>query len=83
MGVGQYSQTRVLSHVAGSVPLLLLTHVTGPPARHVAMCRCVVMHTPSEGLPALQVVGRVLAEQAALFYATDAQVRLLRVTSGC
>lgn len=32
------------------------------------------MHTPSEGLPALQVVGRVLAEQAALFYATDAQV---------
>lgn len=35
------------------------------------------MHTPSEGLPALQVVGRVLAEQAALFYATDAQVRLV------
>lgn len=38
-------------------------------------CRCVLTHTPSEGLPALQVVGRVLAEQAALFYATDAQVK--------
>ena len=33
------------------------------------------MHTPSEGLPALQVLGRVLHEQAALFYTADAQVR--------
>lgn len=52
-------------------------------------CRCVLTHTPSEGLLALQVVGRVLAEQAALFYATDAQVksffivRVLKIRSVC
>ena len=38
-------------------------------------CRCVLLFTPAEGLPALQVVGRVLHEQAVLYYASEAQVR--------
>jgi hypothetical protein len=32
------------------------------------------MFTPTDGLPALQVVGRVLHEQATLYYAAEAQV---------
>lgn len=38
--------------------------------------RCVLTYNPSEGLPALQVLGRVLQEQAAAFYSADAQRRL-------
>lgn len=47
-----------------------------PPAhpRPTASSRCLLTYTPSEGLPALQVLGRVIHEQALLYYATDAQV---------
>lgn len=60
-----------LTSIFGITPSPQKNHYLAAPCFH---CRCVLMHTPSEGLPALQVVGRVLAEQAALFYATDAQV---------
>eukprot|EP00887_Chlorella_sp_A99_P005191 scaffold1.g5191.t1 len=36
--------------------------------------RSVLTYAPSEGLPALQVIGRVLHEQAMQFYAADAQL---------
>ncbi|EFN58956.1 hypothetical protein CHLNCDRAFT_137536 [Chlorella variabilis] len=38
--------------------------------------RCVLTFAPSQGLPALQVVGKVLHEQAVLHYTADAQRRL-------
>lgn len=41
-----------------------------PPPAH----RCVLTFAPSQGLPALQVVGKVLHEQAVLHYTADAQV---------
>lgn len=55
----------------GRASLVARPHASLPPRR------CVLTYCPSEGLPALQVVGRVLYEQAVAFYAADAQASRL------
>ncbi|PRW58338.1 hypothetical protein C2E21_2711 [Chlorella sorokiniana] len=85
--VSQLDAVRVATKGRGARIVVIITQQAGaaevPEDRIAMICRqagierrCVLTHVPSEGLPALQVVGRVLAEQAALFYATDAQRRL-------
>lgn len=56
-------------------PLCSAAAIQPFPTPFLNLPRCVITYTPSEGLPALQVLGRVLHEQACLFYVADAQVR--------